>query len=910
VRVPSSLRVKLRVAGGVSGVAIALAFAVTNAAGATLPDSRGYELVSPGDKLGKEVVAESTRTRAAAFEAPGLPAAVTFTALGGFADAQGTGIGTEYLAGRDATPGTSGWATHGITPPQEALSYLGVVSGGEPKYLGDMSRDLTKGLFFAWSPLTDAPNVAHVPNLYLREDLRRPGPGLFRLLTDAPSLLAPPDGSVDMRLFAAAATDNFQHVLFEARVNLTNDASGANPKLYKWDGTHSRLVVAGPGCPGLGAARAGRPCSAGGRGAAQLRYTDHILSSNGSRAIFTAPVSGGGGVMSTAGAASKLFQLDDLGTETPADDATVQVNASEAAVAATTQVATFQTASADGSRIFFISPEQLTDDAPTGGLYMWERQPRDEQQTVTIEASDGTFTLTAHTQPSAGSGTLTNGSTNISSVNGAFSVGQTISGAGIPTGTTIVAIPSATALTLSAPATADGDVSLVASVDATTPALPHDATADQVQSALESLSVIGAGNAMVDGGPGAAGGGTPYIVTFTQALSGVNVRQLTADGSALSGGAGASVVMSAPVHNLSLIAATALDANALVGVIGASEDGHRLYFATAGAQLTPAAPPVARSAFYYWQDADGRTGGTLSFVGEVSDGDVGTNASIVGFNTPKVARVTPDGRYLLFEVSNGSGLAPRFDQASAPCDGPNSASTGCSEVYVYRADSSTPTAPDLVCASCSPFGTVPRSSAWVNIRRGASATAPGAHLSHALSDDGRRVFFSTAEALVPEDTNGKFDGYEYDVQQGAVHLISSGTDKFDSFFLDASADGHDVYFVTRERLVGWDRDNAYDMYDARVDGGFPEPPAPPLECSGDACQGGALAPAVTPLLGSPAFHGAGNVRASLRARKKHARCKHGKVKRKVRGRTRCVRHGKSKSKKAARRHATTTRGIK
>ena len=44
-------------------------------------------------------------------------------------------------------------------------------------------------------------------------------------------------------------------------------------------------------------------------------------------------------------------------------------------------------------------------------------------------------------------------------------------------------------------------------------------------------------------------------------------------------------------------------------------------------------------------------------------------------------------------------------------------------------------------------------------------------------------------------------------------------------FLDASASGDDVFFATRERLAPTDTDELVDVYDARVDGGFPAPTA-------------------------------------------------------------------------------------
>jgi hypothetical protein len=148
------------------------------------------------------------------------------------------------------------------------------------------------------------------------------------------------------------------------------------------------------------------------------------------------------------------------------------------------------------------------------------------------------------------------------------------------------------------------------------------------------------------------------------------------------------------------------------------------------------------------------------------------------------------------------------------------------------------------------------------------------------------VFFSSAEALVAQDVNGRSDAYEYDVGAGSVRLLSSGTSGSDSWFLDASADGEDAFFVTRERLVGWDRDDQYDVYDARVGGGFPEPPPVALACAGDACQGDAPGPRAALSRGSAAFTGAGDAPEQFKPRPKQ--CRRGFVKKRVRGKRRCV----------------------
>jgi hypothetical protein len=128
-----------------------------------------------------------------------------------------------------------------------------------------------------------------------------------------------------------------------------------------------------------------------------------------------------------------------------------------------------------------------------------------------------------------------------------------------------------------------------------------------------------------------------------------------------------------------------------------------------------------------------------------------------------------------------------------------------------------------------------------------------------LSASGRYIFFTTASALVPQDVNGTADAYEYDIQAGRVHLISTGTSPDPSEFLDATPDGSEVLFATDQQLVGSDVDTLYDIYAAKIDGGFPEPPPALAPCSGDACQGPPPMAPSAPFPGSNTFAGPGNV---------------------------------------------------
>jgi hypothetical protein len=102
-----------------------------------------------------------------------------------------------------------------------------------------------------------------------------------------------------------------------------------------------------------------------------------------------------------------------------------------------------------------------------------------------------------------------------------------------------------------------------------------------------------------------------------------------------------------------------------------------------------------------------------------------------------------------------------------------------------------------------------------------------------VANDGA-VFFQSTNSLVPQAVSGQPELYEY--REGNVSLISDGQSTSGSNLVSITASGGDVFFETQDRLVPRDTDDQSDIYDARVDGGFSEPPPPP-PCEGDACQG-------------------------------------------------------------------------
>jgi hypothetical protein len=193
------------------------------------------------------------------------------------------------------------------------------------------------------------------------------------------------------------------------------------------------------------------------------------------------------------------------------------------------------------------------------------------------------------------------------------------------------------------------------------------------------------------------------------------------------------------------------------------------------------------------------------------------------------ARLSADGAHLAFL---SAAEIPPFDNLDAKTELPDT------ELYLYGPPPGGG-APRLVCASCNPTGERPQGSTSIPGAQVNGSTL--AYRPRALSADGQRVFFDSADRLVPGDTDGRPDVYEWEAEgkgscthaPGCVELISGGRSS-GGRFVDASAEGTDALFLTEESLLGADP-GSVDLYDARAGGGFPEPKAP-IPCVGDACQ--------------------------------------------------------------------------
>jgi hypothetical protein len=121
----------------------------------------------------------------------------------------------------------------------------------------------------------------------------------------------------------------------------------------------------------------------------------------------------------------------------------------------------------------------------------------------------------------------------------------------------------------------------------------------------------------------------------------------------------------------------------------------------------------------------------------------------------------------------------------------------------------------------------------------------------AVSEDGSRILFETAEPLSPAASNGLTNAYEW--HEGEVSLVSSGSDpepvgeasggRHGTGEAVITPSGRDIFFVTVQGLLPGDTDGARDVYDARIGEGLVPAPAPREQCPGGACRGPLVAPA-------------------------------------------------------------------
>ncbi len=283
------------------------------------------------------------------------------------------------------------------------------------------------------------------------------------------------------------------------------------------------------------------------------------------------------------------------------------------------------------------------------------------------------------------------------------------------------------------------------------------------------------------------------------------------------------------------------------GMLGISSDGSYAYFVAkgvlAGENVEGHAPSAGKDNLYEWHE-----GVPVAYIANLKEGKDesdwrGHAAEGVAeaANGEKSSRVTVDGGTALFSSTE---RLTEYDN------------NGWTELYLYDAADA-----KLTCVSCNPDGRMATTGSYLTrevLAYEAYPTPRTPFLTRNLSDNGSQVFFQTEEALVAKDSNGQSDVYEW--EDGRHYLISSGQGNAAAYFADASANGDDVFFFTRQSLVGEDQDENTDLYDARVGGGIAaQNPVVIPPCVGEECHGTI---ASAPVFGVPAsvvYSGASNL---------------------------------------------------
>ncbi len=276
-----------------------------------------------------------------------------------------------------------------------------------------------------------------------------------------------------------------------------------------------------------------------------------------------------------------------------------------------------------------------------------------------------------------------------------------------------------------------------------------------------------------------------------------------------------------------------------------SEDFTTLYLSS-GEPLTSEAPP-----------ATGTSDGVYRYDLATKEFHFVVQAVATGRGEVILA-VSPDGRYVYIKGRSILGVGPAY----------------------ARYDSAEKMVECITCAS--PFRP-----------EGSSVADESTQGNVEESADGNFAFFDTTAALLPQDVDGEVapeagedaehesgqysvssDVYEWRNNgidgcshvQGCLSLITTGEGGYINILFGQGMvpSTNDIFFGTHESLVPQDADTAGDLYDARVDGGYPAPPPRPTECEGDACSTPFAPPNdLTPA--SITFHGPGDLTAEEQA---------------------------------------------
>jgi DNA-binding beta-propeller fold protein YncE len=282
-----------------------------------LADNRAWEMVSPPDKHGAPI--EGLTREGGLILAAEDGNALTYVADGAITE-EAQGNRSPEMQQVLSTRGADGWSSQDIATPNSRAQ--GASAGQAPEYRF-FSPDLSLALVEPWGQGAEPPLAPGVTQktMYLRENATGTYLPLF----------------VDRFL---SATSDLSHVVLQSSVALTGASSG--PGLYEWAAGKLKFVSMLP---------AGTPAHEPELG--YYHVAANAISSDGTRIIWTSKEENTGN--------GHLYIRDTVAGET---GETVQLDKAQGKTPEPEQgSARFQTASADGSRVFFTDKQRLTADS-------------------------------------------------------------------------------------------------------------------------------------------------------------------------------------------------------------------------------------------------------------------------------------------------------------------------------------------------------------------------------------------------------------------------------------------------------------------------------------------------------------------------------------------------------------------
>jgi hypothetical protein len=295
-----------------------------------LADNRGWEMVSPPDKHGAPI--EGLTREGGLVLAAESGNSITYVADGSIVEEPKANRSPE-LQQDISTRTPEGWTTQDIATPNTRAQ--GVSIGAAPEYQY-FTPDLSSALVEPWgtTPLSEPPLApeAKQKTMYVRDSAT----GTYVPLVTEGNV--PAGTEFGLKLHFLTATPDLSHVVLRSTVALTPPPSGNG--LYEWTAGALQLVSVLP---------AGTPAP----GEPELGFDGHVLahsiSSDGTRVIWTSKEEGTG--------AGHLYVRDTATSQT------TQLDAAKGAAEPEKGSAQFQTASNDGSRVFFTDKQRLTADS-------------------------------------------------------------------------------------------------------------------------------------------------------------------------------------------------------------------------------------------------------------------------------------------------------------------------------------------------------------------------------------------------------------------------------------------------------------------------------------------------------------------------------------------------------------------